>query len=1151
MGLTMTRFLTTLTLLLTAPLTSEDLGPRPSPKKLLGRPSIAPDTGLDQPDLREAWDLFWFGGRLSPSYMDYKNTLAAQEMQRWGHLTVRPQAAGTSSSSIVPTAAAPTGTGGTWVNLGPTSNTTLTHPSPYDIDSGRPVAILANPVIPTTLYLATSGGGVFECTNANLSTTSDWTWTPITDGLPSSGSSGNISLGAMAMDPINTQVLYIGLGDAFDSEGRGCFKSTDGGTTWTAATGLGNATISYDILPLTSTLVFWGTNDGLKVSSNGGASFATVSSGPVSGLAWTVKTLNASDLVCSAETIESGPGSIYYSHDSGTTWQGATLPSTGFPIGRITLATSPADASTVWGICENITNGSTGATTVGPGFLKSTTKGATWTWVTPSPAPFTSYVGGGSSDTGDGGQGFYNQLLTVAPGNVNELFLAANLAAWRSLDGGGTCAQLSHWYGYGHAYSHADFHAATWSGDGATLYVANDGGLSIFRDPFRPTIPSTSGPVTTDITFIDNHRNKGLTSHLVYNVGSTAATAPADSKWRISLGTQDDGTRIRQPNTPGGSLTGSEGAFDDRIGGDGFATLIHPADGTQMLGSIYYTDIYKSTDGGQSFTESITGITEANSSTKAPFQPRLAQGDGAHPNTVYTATNGTVYLSTNFGSSWTALPTTNLPPGGTNATSDPPTALYIRNFGAAPNDPNALGIAANQGRVYLSYNGGSSWTQAGPLPNNGTYTSSICFDQTNSQVVYVSSVAPVATNNHLWKSTNGGSSWTAIDGSATSSNGMPFGIPIHVVRPDPATPSKVYVGTDFGVYYSTNGGTSWNRFGSNLPMVAVRDLYLAPDGSLIRAATFGRGIWELQSSSANPAVSLAPTSAVMVNSGTQAFTPTETSGTANTVTWSAITGTIGAGPTASGTPQTYTAPGSGTSDTLTVVTVDTPQAQTSAAITLVAPSSVTVSVSPAAVDLLTGTGTQSFTASVSPLTNTAVLWSGTGVNASGLFGATGLAANTYSVTATSQAAPSRSSTASVNLIAPSSITVSVSPASTALGIGATQTFTATVTGPTQTANRAVTWSTSGGGTITTNGVLTATAPGSFTVTATNAFSGVTGTATVAINAAKPLDLNHDGVVDLRDLLFFAKYYGTANTDSDLNGDGIVDDQDLALLIAGL
>ena len=53
------------------------------------------------------------------------------------------------------------------------------------------------------------------------------------------------------------------------------------------------------------------------------------------------------------------------------------------------------------------------------------------------------------------------------------------------------------------------------------------------------------------------------------------------------------------------------------------------------------------------------------------------------------------------------------------------------------------------------------------------------------------------------------------------------------------------------------------------------------------------------------------------------------------------------------------------------------------------------------------------------------------------------------------------------------------------------------------------------------------------------------------SGSKSLDLNGDGVVDLRDLLTLARYYGTTNATCDLNSDGTVNDTDLALLLAGL
>lgn len=1075
-----TRFLPMLALLMAlSSLAAQEGNPGERRRDLPARKGPHAISGQDRPDLRRDWNLFWFGGLASPDYLDFKNRQAAAETRRWGHLLPQgsgkflPSAGPANPSSPQPTAQpavqpAAAVSGPTWVNLGPTAN--LTTSSFPDIDSGRPVAIVPHPTL-ATLYLATSGGGVFRCDNADPASTTDWTWVPITDGLPSSGSSGNVAVGAMAMSPANASVLYLGAGDMQDATGRGFYTSTNGGSTWTAATGLGNATRSYAILPVDANVVLWGTDDGLKISTNGGASFTAVSGGPATGKARSIQKFSISDFICTMQD-STDVGTIYYSTSSGTSWTAATVTGLGFTAantGRITVAAA-GDGATAYAIVENMTNSA--SSVVAPGVLKTSDKGHTWAWVTPTTAPFTTYVGNPSStgDKGDGGQGWYNHMITVDPANPAHLFIGSNLAAWRSMDGGLNWTQLTHWYGYGHVYAHADFHAAAWSANGSTLYLANDGGLCIVRNPFLSPVPTGTTILPSVVTFIDNRRNLGLVSHMVYHIGSTAATSPADSKWRIILGMQDNGTRVRQPNTPGGTLTGTEGTFEDRIGGDGFGTLIHPTNGDLMLGSVYYTDIYRSTNGGASaFSESISGITEANNKNFAPFAPKLVSGDTAHPNTVYTSTNGKVYQSLDFGSSWTALGTTGLPaPLDMSSTTTPtPTPLFIRNLNAAAGNPNALGIAANQSRVYLSYSGGASWSQVAgasgaPLPGSASYLSCIEFDRTNSAIVYVGSVAPVATANHLWKSTNGGVTWTAID----VANGFPSGIPVHVVKVHPQNSQTLYAGTDFGVYISIDGGISWSRFGGNLPLVAVRDLYVSPDGSLLRAATYGRGVWELQAPQLS--VSLDKTTATVNPSATTTFTATVTNyATDNKVNWTVSTGGGAVSPTqtASGSATTYTAP-------------------------------ATVGV--------------------------------------------------YTVTAASNESATATASATVNVYNPTSVAVSVAPTTKTLVTGGSFTFTASVTNAPSTA---VAWSVSGGA-ITQGGVYTApTTAGTYTVTATSVWSAsATGTATVIV---KSLDLNGDNTVDLRDLLFFAKYYGTTNAACDLNGDGTVDDADLAILLAGL
>jgi len=64
---------------------------------------------------------------------------------------------------------------------------------------------------------------------------------------------------------------------------------------------------------------------------------------------------------------------------------------------------------------------------------------------------------------------------------------------------------------------------------------------------------------------------------------------------------------------------------------------------------------------------------------------------------------------------------------------------------------------------------------------------------------------------------------------------------------DTGDPSRktIFAATDLGVYRTTDGGAHWSLLGSHLPQVRVTDLYISPDGSLLRIATYGRGVWEI------------------------------------------------------------------------------------------------------------------------------------------------------------------------------------------------------------------------------------------------------------------------------------------------------------------
>ena len=158
------------------------------------------------------------------------------------------------------------------------------------------------------------------------------------------------------------------------------------------------------------------------------------------------------------------------------------------------------------------------------------------------------------------------------------------------------------------------------------------------------------------------------------------------------------------------------------------------------------------------------------------------------------------------------------------------------------------------------------------------------------------------------------------------------------------------------------------------------------------------------------------------------------------------------------------------------------------------PAVISVSVSPGTVQL-NGGETQQFTATVTNTTNTAVTWSVTGggaISSSGLYTAPTLIASQASatVTATAQADPSKSAGGTVTLVP---IAVSVSPLNPGVDVVATQQFTATVTG---TSDTRVTWGISGAGcsgsecgAIDSTGLYTAPwcvpSPATVTVTATS------------------------------------------------------------------
>ncbi|HMD97594.1 MAG TPA: hypothetical protein VKM93_09735 [Terriglobia bacterium] len=253
-----------------------------------------------------------------------------------------------------------------------------------------------------------------------------------------------------------------------------------------------------------------------------------------------------------------------------------------------------------------------------------------------------------------------------------------------------------------------------------------------------------------------------------------------------------------------------------------------------------------------------------------------------------------------------------------------------------------------------------------------------------------------------------------------------------------------------------------------------------------------------------PSISISPLTATVTVGGMQTFTAT-VSGTTNTqVTWAV--NAIGGGNATVGTISAsglYTAPAAVPNPPQVTVTatsvVDTTK---SASATVTVQSPVTsISISPLTATVTVG-GTQTFTATVSGTTNTQVTWAvnaiaggnatvGT-ISASGLYTAPAALPNPSQVTVTASLVVDMTKSVSATVTVQNPVTsISISPLTANVTVGGMQTFTATVSGTT---NTQVTWAVNGiaggnatVGTISASGLYAAPAavpnPSQVTVTA--------------------------------------------------------------------
>jgi photosystem II stability/assembly factor-like uncharacterized protein len=617
------------------------------------------------------------------------------------------------------------------------------------------------------------------------------------------GGAGRIN--CITFDPTNSNTLWIGAACG------GVWKSTNGGVSWSSNTDLLPALSVSDIVinPINTQIMYIATGDkfgiyvqyetwghysaGILKSTDGGATWNPT--GMTSTLANNIIIQRLVMDPTNTNTLYAATfQGIYKTTDGGTTW---TNIRSGYFYDIELNPTNPA----ILYAGDNV------------GFQLSTNSGATWNYisgvsstgrtsiaVTPaSPASVYCWCEGTnlyySSNSGNTfttktnpsgtctPYGYYDMVIEVSPTNVNTLF-AGGLDVAKSTDGGTTWTAVSNWSAWPATnYVHADQkNMKFFPGSGTSLVTVNDGGI------FKTT---NTGSTWSDLS-------SGICNKEYYRMSSSQ-----QNSYYMVAGAQDNGTD---------KITGLNTATQI-MGADGEDCLIDFMNDQVVFASSQGGNFSRSTNGGASFT----GI----STTGCDWTSPLVQ-DPNNNQVIYMGSTR-VNKSTNNGVSFASI-------------SPVLDGTCIYSIEVSPSNGQYI-YAATFGTLWKTTNGGGTWSNVtGTLPVGSAAISGVAISNTNPNLVWVT-FSGFSAGNKIYFSSNGGTSWSNISGTLQN-------IPVNCIEYQNNSNDLVYIGTDLGVYYTDASMNNWLPYNTGLPNVIIDDLEVYYPTSKLRAATYGRGIWE-------------------------------------------------------------------------------------------------------------------------------------------------------------------------------------------------------------------------------------------------------------------------------------------------------------------
>ncbi|MBL7993957.1 glycosyl hydrolase [bacterium] len=677
---------------------------------------------------------------------------------------------------------------------------------------GRVVDLAVNPKNPAQYFVASGHGSLWKTNNNGI------TFSPVFDSQKS------FSIGCVVIDPSNTNIVWAGTGESNNQTnvifGDGVYKSEDGGKSWKNM-GLGQSEYIGGIVvdPGNSNVVYVaaygpfrneGGERGIYKTTDGGKTWTRVlfisdytgcyqvhMDPRYSNILYAVAHQRFKKLY---STVQGGPESaIYRSTDSGTSWQKimSGLPSE--DVGRIGMAVSPANPDVLYAIVQAKEKG---------GVYRSSDRGASWT-------KKNSYVSA---------YPFYFQELFCDTKDENLVY-SMDVFNQVSRDGG------ANWSNLGEKFKHVDNHAL-WIDPANNKHLLSgcDGGVYESWDQGKEWDFKNNLPIAE-----------------IYKV-STDNALPF---YNVYAGTQDNNSFTGPSRTiSSGGITNQDWLFT--LGGDGFETQADWKDP-----DILYV---QSQNGGLVRYDKKTGeqlyikpIDTADVAYRFDWDAALLISH--HDNKRLYFGGNRLFRTDDRGNTWSLIspdltrgvPQKILKMQGKSWSIDELASkgsmAQISAIAESPLDQNILYVGSGDGLIYVTTDGGKTWTKPASIPGLPEYAR---IHQIIASV-HDKSVAYAACHNfsdgdykpYLLKTSDGGKTWTSINAN------LPKKGSTYTIAEDHVDPKLLFTGTLFGVYFSNTGGQEWIPFNNGMPAMAIMDMAIQRRENDLVVSTFGRGIYIL------------------------------------------------------------------------------------------------------------------------------------------------------------------------------------------------------------------------------------------------------------------------------------------------------------------